>query len=99
PVVYVSMHPNGDIEVHLVIRGVRVCLPDVPRDPARPQHRSAYGVGHRLLRSKNPDTPRALYDDLVLQQYVLVLVQLLGQLLDKLPSGWHELRWNISRHA
>ena len=83
-VVDVAVGADRDVEVELIVGGVRIGLAHVPGDTAGAQHRAADGVGHRLPRREDTDAARAGDDDLVVEPPGCVFGEALRQVLEQL---------------
>ena len=91
-VVRVARRADGDVEVHLVVGGVRLVLPDVPRHAGPAQRRTAHPKRRRLRPADDAHALRPLEPDAIVRQQRLVLVELavhdLAELEDLLvPAG------------
>src|SRR5258708_30421725 len=76
PIVGVAGHADGDVELHLVVRGVRLVLAHVARDAGSAQRRTAETEADRFRTRDDADAARPLEPDAVVRQQLFVLVDL-----------------------
>jgi len=74
---YVSRACPPDVELHFVVRSVRLVLADVADDARSPQGRPAEPDGDGVCRGDDADVLRAPHEDAVARQQVLVVGYLL----------------------
>ena len=82
------MVPDRDLEVEVLVGGVRHRLAQVPRVAGRAQQRPRDAEGQQLLLAQRPDVAQALQDDLVVGQQVAVGVDAVGH---DLAEGAHAI--------
>ena len=73
PTVGVAQRADGDIEVEVGVRRVRLVLPHVARDARTAQQRTAQPERDRVLGGDDADLLRALLPDAVVRQQLFVL--------------------------
>src|SRR5262249_57498348 len=99
PIVRVAVGADRHVELHLVVRGVRLVLADVLRNARPAQRRTAQTDGNRFRSRNDADALRPLEPDAIVRQELFVLGDLRVHQIAELEDLLRPPRRHVQRPA
>src|SRR5262249_2523290 len=98
-VVAIAMLAGGNIELEVLITGVRLLLAEIPLQTARSQVRPCYAPLHRILHGQCPDAFGTLLKNAIAQDFAVILHQSLRKVRDEVAKHLLPASRKILRHT